>query len=147
MKWLKYWKKWFSLFRRISHEKHPYVGRILKKWFKGSTHAQFYVVIKSPFGWFRLQPCTVSMKRCKNKVLTLGRCSILVKASSDRRVQKRVWTPSDQCLQHRHLQLTAANATVHIDTFTKLVILSHAAINRRSGGHLRMATDARGNAK
>ncbi len=37
--------------------------------------------------------------------------------------------------------------TVHIGTFTQLGVLVYAAIIRRSGRHLQMATDARGNTK
>ncbi len=37
--------------------------------------------------------------------------------------------------------------TIHIGTFTELGVFSRAAINRRSGGRLQMATDARGDLK
>ncbi len=45
----------------LGHQKLPYVGRILKKSFQGSIHAQFYIAIKGPFGWFLLQLCTASV--------------------------------------------------------------------------------------
>ncbi len=105
------------------HQKHPYVGRILKKSLQGSIHAQFYMAIKGPFGQFLLQPRTVSIKRCKNKFTALRRCGILVKVSPDRRVRKWAQMRSNQGLWHRRLLLTAVNATVHIGAFTKLGVL------------------------
>ncbi len=52
----------FPHFGVLGHQKHPYVGRILKKSFQGSIHAQLYMTIKGPFGQFQLQPCTVNLK-------------------------------------------------------------------------------------
>ncbi len=49
----------------LGHQKYTYVGRILKKSLQSSTHTRFYMAIKSPFGQFLLQPCTVSVKRPK----------------------------------------------------------------------------------
>ncbi len=34
----------------LHYQKHPYVGRILKKSLQRSIHAQFYIAIKGPFG-------------------------------------------------------------------------------------------------
>ncbi len=79
----------FPYFDMLGHQKHPYVGRILKKSLQGSIHSQFYMSIKGPFGQFVLQPCTVSVKGCKNKFPTRIRCDILIKASTDRRVWKQ----------------------------------------------------------
>ncbi len=57
----------FPYFGVLGHEKHTYVGRILKKSLQSSIHSQFSVVIKGPFSQFLLQPCTVSTKQCRNK--------------------------------------------------------------------------------
>ncbi len=55
-------KKNFPSFGVLGHQKHPYVGRILKKPLQGSIHALFYMAINGPFGRFLLQPCTGSVK-------------------------------------------------------------------------------------
>ncbi len=117
----------------LCHQKHPYVVKILEKSLQGSLHAQLYMAIKGPFGRFLFQPCTVSIKRRKNKFPTLRKYGIPLKASPDRRVRKRAWMHSNQ-----RFQLIAVNATVHIGMFTKLGILERAAINRCSNRHLRM---------
>ncbi len=56
----------FPYFGASGHQKHPSVGRILKKLLQGSIHTQFYTAIKGPFGQFLLQLRTVSVKRCNN---------------------------------------------------------------------------------
>ncbi len=93
----------FPYFGVLDHQKHVYVGRILKKSLQGSIHAQFYMERKGPFGWLLLQPCKVSVMQRKNKFPTLRRCGILVKASPDRIVQKWAQTRSDRQLQRGHL--------------------------------------------
>ncbi len=55
-------KKDFPYLGVLGHEKHSYVGRILKKSPQGSIHAQFCMGIKGPFGRLLLQQCTVSVK-------------------------------------------------------------------------------------
>ncbi len=102
----------------LGHQKHAYVGRILKKSLQSSIHAQFYMAIKYSFGRFLLQPCTESIKQRKNKFPTLRRSGIQVKASPDRRIRKRAQTQSVQSLQCGRLQLTAVNVTIHIGTLT-----------------------------
>ncbi len=57
----------FSYFGVLRHQKHPYVGRILKKLLQGSIRAQFYMAINGPFDRFLLQASKVSVKRRKNK--------------------------------------------------------------------------------
>ncbi len=103
----------FPYFDVLRHQKHPYVSRIQKKSLQGSIHIQFYITITGPFGRSLLQPCTVSVKRRKNKFPTPRRCSILVKASPDRCIQKRTRMHSNQCLRHGHLYLTSVNVTTH----------------------------------
>ncbi len=72
---IKKWKKkGFSYFGVLGHQKHSYVGRILKKSHQDFIHVQFYMTIKGPFGRFLLQLCTVSINRHKNKFPTVRRC-------------------------------------------------------------------------
>ncbi len=85
-------RKDFPYFGVLGYQKHPYVGRILKKSVQDSIYAQFYMAIRGPFGQFLLQLCTVSVKGHKNKFLTLRRCGILVKASPDSRILKQAQT-------------------------------------------------------
>ncbi len=49
-------KKMTFLILVLAFQKHPNVGRILKKSFEGSIHTQLYMAIKDPFGRFQLQP-------------------------------------------------------------------------------------------
>ncbi len=112
----------FPYFGVLGHQKNLYLGRKLKKSLQGSIHVQFYTAIKDPFGRFLLQLGTVSIQRHKNKFPTLRSCGILVTASPDRRLRKRAQTSSNLRLWCGRLKLTAVTATVHTDTFIKLVM-------------------------
>ncbi len=136
----------------LSRQKHNYVGRILKKSLQGSIHAQFYMAIKGPFGRFLLQPCTVSIKRCKNKFSILRRYGILVKASPDRRVRKRehtyqlvfvaqafvAYSSKCNCCTHRRIHQTRHSCTCHNQqAFWRTSVNGHRCpqkckVNRRS---------------
>ncbi len=96
-------KKDFPYFCVLSHQKHPYVSRILEKSLQGSIHAQFYMAIKDAVGQFLLQLCTVIVKRRKNKSPILRRGGILVKASPGRRIWKPAQMQSVRRLRLRHL--------------------------------------------
>ncbi len=77
----------FPYFSVFGHQKHPYIGRILKKSLHGFIHAQFYMVITGPFGRYQV-PSSQKMWHT-------------VTASPDRHIQKWVRMRSDQCLLHR----------------------------------------------
>ncbi len=49
----------FLHFEVLGRQKHPYVGRILKKSFQGSSHTQLYMAINGPFGRSRSQMKTM----------------------------------------------------------------------------------------
>ncbi len=49
----------FPYFGVLGHQKHPYVGRILKKSLRSFIQAQFYMAIKGQLCRILLQPCTL----------------------------------------------------------------------------------------
>ncbi len=140
MKWSKNQKNYFPYFDVLGHQKHPYVGRILKKSLQGSSQAQFYMAIKDPFGQFLLQPCTVSIKRGKNKFPFL-RCSILVKASQAG-TDAFWWAFTVWAFVAYISKCDCTHWRIH-----QTRCFTCAAINSHSGRHLQMAIDARKNTK